>query len=408
VKPIALAATLSLCLAAPGAAPAGGKAKPEVRAVWVVRTSITSEAAVGKLVADAKAAGINTLIVQVRGRGDAFYKSRLEPRSAYLKGAPDSFDPLASVLAKAHAARIKVHAWLNTHLLCDLADLPSDPEHVYRKHPDWLAVPRRAAAELAAMDPESPRYRKRIVQVSKEDTTELEGIYTDPANPAVKDHIAAVFSDVAENYDVDGIHFDFIRYPNSNFSYSRTALDRFRAAVEPGLREEERKREAGLAKTRPLVYVEFHPEDWDRFRRQQITELVERVSAAVRASKPRVMITAAVFANDDDAYRHRFQDWKTWLERGLLDAVCPMAYTPDTLIWKRQIAAARESSFGRQVWAGIGAYRQPPSSALEKVRAGRRMGVDGLVFFSYGQMTSPSEWAPAGDYLQRIGRGAFR
>jgi uncharacterized lipoprotein YddW (UPF0748 family) len=379
-----------------------------VRALWVVRSSITLEAAVGKLVADARAARINTLIVQVRGRGDAFYRSHREPRSSYLKGAPDSFDPLGSVLAKAHAGGIKVHAWINTHLLCDITDLPSDPAHVYRKHPDWLAVPRKAAAELAAMDPEDPRYRKRIVQVSKEDMTELEGIYTDPANPAVQDHIAAIFSDVAENYDVDGIHFDYIRYPNSNFSYSRTALDRFRAAVEPGLSEEERKREAGLARTRPLVYAELHPEAWDQFRRDQITKLVERVATAVRARKPRLMVTAAVFANDDEAYRHRFQDWKTWLERGLLDAVCPMAYTQDTELWKRQIETARGSAFGRQVWAGIGAYRQPPKSTLEKIRAGRRMGVEGLVLFSYGHMTSPSEWAPAGDYLERIARGAFR
>lgn len=373
-----------------------------------MRKSITSEAAVEKAVADAKAAGINTLIVQVRGRGDAFYRSRFEPRSADLRDAPEAFDPLSSVLAKAHAAGIEVHAWINTHLLCDINDLPSDPAHIYRKHPDWLAVPRKAAAELAALDPEDPRYRERILQASRENTAELEGVFTDPAHPAVKDHLTAVFLDVARNYDVDGIHFDFVRYPNPDFSYSRTALERFRAAVEAGLPEEDRKLEAALAKTRPLLYVDLHPEAWDRFRRDQITELVERIAAAVRARKPRMMVTAAVFANDDDAFRHRFQDWKTWLERGLLDAVCPMAYTPDTELWKRQIAIARGFAFGRQVWAGIGAYRQPPDSALEKIRVGRRMGVDGFVLFSYGQMTSPSEWAPAGDYLERVAKGAFR
>ena len=402
-----LAAGLCLCAAAAaGAAPDEGR--PEVRALWVVRRSITSETAIDKVVADAKGAGVNTLIVQVRGRGDAYYRSRFEPRSVDLKDQPESFDPLASVLAKAHAAGIKVHAWVNTHLLCDVNELPTDAGHVYRKHPDWLGVPRKAAAELASMDPEDPRYRERILQVSKENMSELEGLYTCPAHPAVKDHLAGVFLDIVKNYDVDGIHFDYVRYANPDFSYSRTALDRFRAAVEPGLTEEERRLEAGLAKTRPLLYVDLHPEAWDRFRREQITELVERIATAVRAVKPKVMVTAAVFANDEDAFRRRFQDWKVWLERGLLDAVCPMAYTPDTETWKRQIAIARGFSFGRQVWAGIGAYRQTPESTLEKIRIGRKMGVDGLVFFSYGQMTNPSEFAPAGDYLDRIAKQAFR
>lgn len=380
---------------------------PEVRALWVVRTAITSPEAIGKVVDDARAAGFNTLVVQVRGRGDAYYRSRWEPRATALAGQPQSFDPLAEMLRRAHAAGLRVHAWLNTHLLANLDDLPADAAHVYAAHPDWLAVPRRAAAELYAMDPGAPDYRRKIVEASKADTRELEGLYTSPSHPAVKEHLYAVFTDVVEKYDVDGVHFDYVRYPGPDFDFSRTALDRFRAAIEPTLRAEERRLLAGLAETRPLVYVELFPEAWDRFRRDQITDLVERVRAGVKARRQDVMVTAAVFANDEDAYARRFQDWKAWMERGLLDAVCPMAYTPETEVWKRQIAIARGFSFGRAVWAGIGAYRQPPESALEKVALGRRLGVDGFVFFSYGDMVKATERAPAGDYLARVGREAF-
>ncbi|HKF44516.1 MAG TPA: family 10 glycosylhydrolase [Thermoanaerobaculia bacterium] len=410
MKPLAhrIALLCLLCLAA--AEPPAASRRGEVRALWVVRSSITSEAAVGKLVADAKAAGINTLIVQVRGRGDAYYRSRLEPRAESLKNAPAGFDPLKSVLARARPAGIRVHAWLNTHLICDVNDLPSDPGHIFRSHPDWLAVPRRLAAELASLDPRDPRYRDRIVRFTRENTSELEGIFTDPANPEVQDHLAAVFLDVASNYDVDGIHFDFVRYPNGEFSYSRIALDRFRASLDDQLSREALLREDQLAKTRPLASVDLHPEAWDRFRRDQITGLVERISAAVRARKPRLLVSAAVFSNDDDAFHNRFQDWKSWLRRGLLDVVCPMAYTQDTAVWKRQISVARGAAagYGKKVWAGIGAWRQSPDRALEKIQAGRRLGVDGFVFFSYGQMVSPSEWSPSGDYLARVGRRAFR
>jgi uncharacterized lipoprotein YddW (UPF0748 family) len=393
---------------AAGVSSEAADARPEVRALWVVRTSITSPQAVDKVVDDAKAAGINTLIVQVRGRGDAYYKSRWEPRSAALKEQPESFDPLAAILKQAHTAGIKVHAWLNTHLLANLQELPGQQSHVYVAHPDWLAVPRRAAVDLYGVDPQDPKYRERIVSASKEDVSELEGLYTSPSHPAVKEHVYNVFMDVIENYDVDGVHFDYVRYPSPDFDFSRSALERFRSVAEAALSVEERRLMSGLAQSRPLLYVELYPEAWNRFRRDQITELVERIYTGVKARKPKLQVTAAVFANDEDAFTRRFQDWKTWLERGILDAVCPMAYTPDTEVWKRQVAIARGFSFGRQVWAGIGAYRQPPESALEKIALGRRIGVDGLILFSYGDVTRASERAPAGDYLERVGKSAFK
>ena len=399
-------AVLTLVVAALPAA--GTPAGPEVRALWVVRTSITSPDAVARVVDDARAAGINTLIVQVRGRGDAYYRGGHEPRSTSLSEQPEDFDPLAEILARAHRDGIAVHAWLNTHLLANLGELPAQPGHVYNAHPDWIAVPRRVAAELYGVDPADPKYRERIVQASKEDTRELEGLYTSPSHPAVKEHLYRVFLDVVERYDVDGVHFDYVRYPSPDFDFSKSALERFRSAVEPTLRDEERRLLGGLSETRPLIYVELFPQEWERFRRAQITELVERIYTAVKARKPRVLVSAAVFASDEDAFARRFQDWKAWLERGILDVVCPMAYTPDTETWKRQIAIARGFSFGRKVWAGIGAYRQPPESAIEKIALGRRLGVDGFILFSYGDVTRPSERAPAGDYLARVGRAVFQ
>jgi uncharacterized lipoprotein YddW (UPF0748 family) len=402
---LAVVAAARLAVAAP--TEAREAARPEVRALWVVRTSITSPEAIEKVVVDARRSGINTLIVQVRGRGDAYYRSRWEPRSNALAEQPGSFDPLGEMLRRAHGAGLQVHAWLNTHLLGNLDELPAQPEHVCNRHPEWLAVPRRAAADLLKLGPTDPAYRERLVAASKEDRSELEGVYTAPSHPAVKEHLYNVFMDVVESYDVDGVHFDYVRYPSPDFDYSRTALERFRAEVEPTLGTEERRLVAGLAETRPLVYVELLPQAWDRFRREQITELVERIYTGVKARKPKLQVTAAVFANDEDAASRRFQDWKTWLERGILDAVCPMAYTPDTETWKRQVAIARGFSFGRGVWAGIGAYRQTPESALEKIALGRRIGVEGLVLFSYGNVTRPGEFAPAGDYLERIGKQAF-
>src|SRR5215218_9522426 len=126
-------------------------AAQEVRALWVVRTTLTSPEKIQQLVNSAADNGFNTLIVQIRGRGDAYYKSRVEPRAIELKDQPASFDPLALTLTEAHKRGLKVHAWINTNLLANLDALPAQPEHVYNKHPEWLAVPKPVAAELYNM-----------------------------------------------------------------------------------------------------------------------------------------------------------------------------------------------------------------------------------------------------------------
>lgn len=389
---------------------AGGQQRPisEVRALWVVRTSLTSPEAIRTMVATARDHGFNTLIVQVRGRGDAYYNSRWEPRAEALKDQPASFDPLATTLAEAKKAGLSVHAWLNTFLLANLTELPTNPRHVYNAHPDWLMVPRPLGAALSSMDPIDPAYRTRIVEWSKGDLTELEGVYASPAHPAVQEHLYNVWMDIVDNYEVDGVHFDYVRFPNVRFDYSRMALQRFRMEIEKDLSEGERRAFAQLLLTDPLVLTTVYAARWEQFRRDQVTALVERIATAVRQRKPKMLVSAAVFADDQDAYSRRFQDWKLWAERGLLDVVCPMAYTVDTDIFKRQIATARGFSFGRQVWAGIGAYRQPVSGTLDKIEMARRIGADGVILFSYDSVSRSSEVNPAGDYLARIRDRAFR
>jgi uncharacterized lipoprotein YddW (UPF0748 family) len=207
----------------------------EVRALWVVRTTLTSPEKIRAMVEAAKNNGFNTLIVQVRGRGDSYYRSRREPRAMELKDQPADFDPLAVTLKEARSRGLKVHAWLNTSLLANLDTLPTDPRHVYHKHPEWLAVPRPVAAELYRMSPQDPRYRQRIVEWSKANRQELEGIYTGPANPRVREHIFQIWMDVLKNYDVDGLHFDYVRLASPDFDYSRTSLENFQKWLKPKL-----------------------------------------------------------------------------------------------------------------------------------------------------------------------------
>lgn len=377
----------------------------EVRALWVVRTSMTTPESVREMVQRAHEAGFTDLIVQVRGRGDAYYTSRWEPRAMTLGNADQSFDPLQLTIAQAHAVGMKVHAWLNAFLVADVNDLPVAKEHVIWKHPEWLAVPKQIGFDLYQGNPKAPNYFDRILALAESNAQEQEGLYLSPAHPAVKEQLYGVWIDLLERYDVDGMHFDYIRYPNPQFDYSRTSLERFRSELEKTLDSKERERLALLAEDDPLIYTNAYPDRYAQFQRDQVTDVVERIYTGVKARKPAVVVSAAVWANDADAYGNRFQDWKLWLRRGILDAVCPMAYTTNTDTFRQQIAKAVKAASahaGAQVWSGIGAWQMPLTGTLAKVSAARELGTRGFVLFSYDSAIRVSETNPQGDYLLRV------
>jgi uncharacterized lipoprotein YddW (UPF0748 family) len=381
----------------------------EIRALWVVRTSLTSPEKIQAMVAAAATNGFNTLIVQVRGRGDAYYTSRVEPRAAELKDQPPTFDPLAMTLDEAHKRGLKVHAWLNTSLLANLDALPTHPDHVYNKHPEWLAVPKPVAAELHNLSPKDPVYRQKIVEWSKGNRAELEGIYTGPANPKVRDHIYKIWMDVLKHYPVDGLHFDYVRLASPDFDYSRTSLKAFDKWLQPRLSTDERRHLKQSIKENPLAATELHATKFADFQREQITTLVERIYRAVKKENPKTLVSAAVFANDENAYTRRFQDWRRWLQMGILDVACPMAYSTDTAVFQKQIEVAATTAHNakRHVWAGIGAYRIPYQSAVEKITVARGLNTEGFILFSYDFTARPSELNPDGAYLEHIRRAAF-
>ncbi len=378
----------------------------EVRGLWVVRGPLTAAERVRRMVADAEESGFNTLIVQVRGRGDAFYASRWEPRAEVIE--EPGLDPLALTLAEAHRRGIAVHAWVNTHLVWSGPQLPSSPDHVVNAHPEWLGVPRALARELWNMDPRDRRYVAALRRYAADNPQTVEGVYTSPSHPGVQERLYDVWMDLAERYELDGIHFDYVRFPSGDFDYSRGALDRFRGWVAPRLTPE-RLRELDQAyRSDPFAFTDALPGPWSEFRRAQITRLVERIYTGVKARRPDVVVSAAVFANVEDAYSARFQDWRAWLDQGILDVVVPMAYTPQNGLFAAQIREAAVSA-GRQdrVWAGIGAYQNGLTGTLDKIDLARKEGVGGLVLFSYDWAAGDAAREGSPQVLRRIGEARF-
>jgi uncharacterized lipoprotein YddW (UPF0748 family) len=403
----ACAAALWLASPLTGGAQASASAQPtpEVRALWVLRSSLASPASIDALVRSAKAHGFNTLLVQVRGRGDAYYASTLEPRAAELARQSSTFDPLATVVAAAHRAGLRVHAWVDVNLVSSAAELPEAREHVVYAHPEWLMVPRAIAQDLAKVDPVSPAYLGKIARWTRGESDHVEGLYASPILKPAADHVDAVVSDIARRYAVDGVHLDYIRYPNDEFDYSRFAIAAFRATIRPKLAPDVRREIDEQDRIDLFAYPDRFSAEWKAFRRDRLTDLMARLRVDVRNVRPDALVTIAAAPDAQEAADVRLQDWREWLSAGLVDAVCPMAYTQEPARFAEQIAAAREIAGTHAVWAGIGAYRLTPAQTIENIQTARRLGAAGFVLFSYDSLTGPSP--PAADYLGIVSRGAF-
>ena len=385
---------------------ANARARPastEVRALWVQRATITSPSSIRALVQSARAAGFNTLLVQVRGRGDAYYQSKLEPRPATLSKQPLTFDPLETVLADAHSAGLRVHAWVNANLVADAEPSPL-PDHLVYTHPEWLMVPRDLAVDLWDVNPRSDEYLAALSRYARAHADRIEGLYASPLQPAAAQHTLKVIADIAERYAIDGLHLDYIRFPSVDFDYSPRAIAQFRQYVQPRLSGSERRQYDARAKNEPLFYTQMLPQRWQEFRQEQLTDLVTRVRSAVKVRRPAAVVSAAVFPDATEAATRRLQDWEGWVRDGLLDVVCPMAYTTDPALFRSQISKVRQLAGEKPVWAGIGAFQLSSLETVLNIRAARELGAQGVILFSYDNLVGSNT---SGDYLSTVGHDAF-
>ena len=377
----------------------------ETRGLWVVRSTMVHPDSVRAMVARAAAAGFNTLLVQIRGRGDAYYSGGIEPRADEIQGQP-AFDPLALAVREAHIRGIEVHAWMNVHLISSATVISSEPTHLVNERPDLLAVPRELARELYYVDPASRRYLDRLVEHALANSASVEGLYSSPSSPEVKERVYAITTHLVEQYEIDGIHLDYVRYPNQAFDYSRAALDRFRVWIERRITEDRKAELAAVVEQDPLAFVETFPDPWDEFRRSQITDLVERVYVGVKSRRPEVLVSAAVFPDARESFTNRYQDWEGWLRSGIVDVVAPMAYNANDGLFDEAISRAAEIGGLERVWAGVGVHLTTYEGTLSKIGITRRIGVRGFLLFSYDWSVAYGAAAGGQPFLERVGRGA--
>lgn len=304
----------------------GDVPKFEYRAVWMTtienldwpRTKIKKAADIQKqkdeltaFLDSLHALNVNCVMLQTRVRGDVLYPSKIEPFSKVLtgtEGAEPGYDPLAFAIEECHKRGMQLHAWI--------VSLPlGNVQHV------------REMGRLALKNkhPELCRVYKG-------------SWYMEPGEPATAEYLCNLVSEIVSNYDVDGVHFDYLRYPDLPRAYPDGYLYR------------------RYGNGRSLA-------DW---RRDNITDIMRKLYRCVKDIKPWVCVSCAPLGKHDDltSYSSRgynarvavYQDVQRWLREGIVDVIFPMIYFegnnfyPFVLDWQ-------EKSCGRHVVPGIGNYR---------------------------------------------------
>ncbi|NQT98073.1 MAG: family 10 glycosylhydrolase [Candidatus Marinimicrobia bacterium] len=353
------------------------------RCLWVVRSNITTAKAIDKLLQFSQINKFNHLIVQVRGRGDAYYNSTLVVRARMLRNA--TFDPLAYLIQKAHLRGIKVHAWVNVYLVWSDKSVPYSTNHILYQHPEWLDIPEAGRMQASELVRNMERLREGH-----------EGLYLSPGHPDVPDHLLKVFREIVEKYDIDGLHLDYIRYQDADFGrnpIARQIYERYNGD-DPWVLLSSHSRWRGNEKQ----YVS-RLRKWNDYRRYSVTDLVKQIHLMVKDIRPECILSAAVKPNLYQARDNFFQEWDVWLAAGYLDWAFPMNYTQNLRDFASNIESIYDnipSKYRDRIMMGLAAYNQPSDEVVDKLKYTRITRFTGVCLFSYNTFKQNP------DYIQPI------
>ena len=196
-----------------------------------------------------------------------------------------------------------------------------------------------------------------------------------PSHPANQKLEIDSMLEIMTKYDVDGIHFDYIRYPDGDHCFCQGCRKRLEKAY--GVR-------AGSWPADALKRGQLR-EKWLQFRRGSITKVVAAVSERAREIKPDIKISAAVFRNWTSARDGNGQDWKLWCDRGYLDFVCPMDYTASDVEFENIIPKQIKWAGKVPCYPGIGLLKfgARADRAISQIKITRRYKTGGFVIWQY-------------------------
>jgi uncharacterized lipoprotein YddW (UPF0748 family) len=351
---LASAATAAASMAAP---------RPRGEALFVSMLQqppvLASRQRIDEAVAFAARSGARTLFVQVYRENKAWFASSVADEAPYRAALETAGgDPLAYLIERAHAKGIEVHAWMNLLSLGANGEAP-----LLKRHGTGILTTNRAEKRALA------DYR-------------VDGQYfLEPGEPRVREALMTLLGELLSAYPaLDGVQFDYIRYPdwNPDYGYVPASLEAFARAG------------GGIAQR--------DDPSWQAWKRGRVTALVEALAGQARRLRPGIAVSTTALAPFSRAWHEGFQDWKGWVETGLVDFVTVMAYTPSPEAFDRYAADVRRQLGGlEKANLAVGAYAMldDPDAFLRQWRSCAAEAPRACVAFHYGSLLEEPALAAA-------------
>jgi uncharacterized lipoprotein YddW (UPF0748 family) len=288
--------------------------------------------------------GFNVIIPNLAWGGTAFYRSAVLPVASDVAAQGDALD---QCLAACRRHGVQCHVWKVCWNMGNCVD-PVFAAKMTATNRTQVAY--GGAAKSGWLCPSHPDNQKQEIEAMVE----------------------------LAKKGVDGVHFDYIRYPDGSHCFCAGCRERFEAMAggtvtnwPSAVRKDERLKRL-----------------WLDFRTSNVTAVVREVSRRVRAEAPGVKISAAVFTNAETSPSNVGQDWPLWCREGLLDFVCPMDYVESPALFRGQVAAQKRIAGNVPVYPGIGlsCWRNDGRDAVrlaKQILVARELGTGGFTVFNF-------------------------
>ncbi len=378
----------------------------EFRATWTITWNYgmpgasvaTQKARIREILDNHKKANMNAVLWQVRQSGTAYYNSSYEPWGYYVGNSYPGFDPLAYAVKEAHKRGMEIHAWFNTFSTAStVAGTPA------AEHPEWVCRDGNG-------NPMNSNYA------------------LSPGLEAVRDYTLQVAMEIVRNYDIDGLHLDYIRwneYSNTQQSQAFAKQVRDDRLLDGMITQEQIQELQQTQDVNRYLYDINHPysttppdgfDSWEDWWRWSVTTFVHNLHDSIQAVKPWVRLSVAALGKYNwsswQGYGSVFQDAALWFNEGYIDQLTPMHYhwTSGSAFYA-MLTGTDAESWQPNIQQGIDDGRLftvgPPSYILlDNDIWGRHPGIvnscrevpwtDGFQFFSYGSWESYNYWDTAG------------
>jgi uncharacterized lipoprotein YddW (UPF0748 family) len=313
--------------------------------------TLSSHEAIMKLVDFSKKARIKILFVQIYRANQAWFPSKVgdpAPYEAVLKTLGE--DPFSLLIREAHGAGIEVYAWLNMLSLSANEGAP---------------LLKKYGTDILTRNLEE----KKTLADYKIDNQ----YFLEPGDTRVRNELVTMIEEIVRAYPhLDGVQFDYIRYPDIHprYGYTPINMDRF-------------KKSTGLKK------IKEGSRAWNDWKRAQVTELLKLLVQKARAIRSDIHVSATGCMSYTRALHEAFQDWPSWVNSGLVDFVTVMNYSPDPAEYEQWNGVAKDKVPDHaRLYLSVGAYKlvRAPEVFEKEFRSCEESGGGLCAVFHYGSL----------------------